>query len=256
MKTKKLVVAAVLAVLGTSAQAQIVSSRSNQVVVTETPVVKEKKPKKPRTFKWNLRAGYSFDSMIGGHDLSGCSGFDASFGISKPFGNNGLFWGVEAGAMTYGACIKDDDASSCLGVDILPRIGIKIPLANEMALSIYGGPYVGYDIDGVYSQTSTTSWDSGYYTDGQGNQYSWSKRNGQVLKIRDFIDVGINLGVELFVSKNLFFDIHVKKGFIRSGYSHVYDSYHDSGNSNRDHDIDDYKDISSLKIVLGIGLQF
>lgn len=234
MKAKKLIAIVVLVAFGASAQAQIVSSRSDQVIVHQ-PV----KVKKPRTFKWNIRAGYSFDNMIGGHDLSGISGFDASFGISKPFSSNGLFWGIEAGAMTYGARMEDSDATSCIGINLTPRIGIKIPFAKDIALNIYGGPYIGFGFDGAREHS--------YKTDAQGYEYY------QSISIYGDFDIGLNLGVELFINKNFFFDFHVKKGFISSGDSYLssYISDNDYWDSNSDE-----KDLFPLKIVLGIGVQF
>ena len=250
MKAKKLIAVVVLIAFGASAQAQIVSSRSDQVIVHQ-PV----KVKKPRTFKWNIRAGYSFDNMIGGHDLSGISGFDASFGISKPFSSNGLFWGIEAGAMTYGARMEDSDATSCIGINITPRIGINLPFAKEMALNIYAGPYVVYDFGAeefrdIYYMYSE-------YTDSPGDWQYRSQDTYQGLHLCDEnIDVGINLGIEFFVSKNFFFNLYMKKGFISLGESVFSDSYYDTGSPSRDYYNYEEKDIFPLKIVLGIGVQF
>lgn len=228
MRAKKLIALALLATIGTTVQAQIVSSQSSQVIVTEqSKPQKQKKPKKPRTFKWNLRLEYSFDSMTGAEDLSGTSGFDTSFGISKAFGNNGMFWGVEAGAMTYGACMNDYHSTRCIVVDIAPRIGIKMPLGEKTALSFYGGPYIG-----VTSGNNDTSGKS---------QDLWFDENA---------DVGLNIGAELFVSNNVFFNLQVKKGLTSAGYSGfgVYDGF--------DWNYDSSKEIYALKIMLGIGFQF
>ena len=253
MRAKKLISIALLAALGISAQAQIVSSRSDQVIVTQQ--IKEKKPKKPRTFKWNLRLGYSFDSMTGGDDLSGASGFDASFGISKPFGNNGMFWGVEAGAMSYGACMDDYDPTRCIGICATPRIGIKFPIGKEASFNLYGGPYIGYRFgEKDYNSLYYSDVD---YTDSEGHYQYRYEYNDQVLEIEDDIDAGINIGVELFVSKNFFFDIHIKKGLTSSGKSGYRGVSYDSGSYYGGYNYsDDYKDISSLKIVLGCGFQF
>ena len=174
---------------------------------------KEEKTKLPKTLKWNFRAGYSFDNMTGDSELSGVSGFDASVGITMPFGYKGLFWGVDVGIMTYGTHCDDGDIS-VFGADIAPKVGITIPLKQKMALNVYGGPYVGYIFDGDWIY--------------------------QRVDLHEDVDVGVNLGVELFVSKKVFFDLHVKKGFMSLGETYYYD----------------YSDISSLKIVLGVGLQF
>lgn len=220
MKTKKLIAIVVLAALGLSAQAQIVSSRSDQVIVTQQVKEKKpKKPKKPRTFNWNLRLGYSLDYMTGGEDLSMTSGFDASFGIFKSIGNNGLFWGVEAGVMSYGACMDNGSPSSCVGINLTPRIGTRLLFIGDNTLNIYGGPYVGYRFD---------------------DKISWG-HNSQYLGITERVDIGVNVGAELFVSKNFFFDLHVKKGLTKSGKTF---------GAGCD------ENVSSLKIVAGIGFQF
>lgn len=223
MKAKKFIVIAVLAAMGTYAQAQIVSSRSNQVIVHE--VEKEPKPKKPRTIKWNIRAGYSYDYMTGGKSLSGVSGFDASLGISKPFDNNRLFWGIEAGVMTYGAKMENVGSVLSWGVDLSPRVGIEIPLSNNLNLDIYFGPYIVY------------------ITDGKGRDYWGSYGYHRELHTHEGIDIGIHLGIELFISRNFFFDIHINKGFMDAGGV-------DLG------DYSSHSNIKSLNFVFGIGYQF
>lgn len=236
MRAKKLFSIALLTAIGTTAQAQIVSSRSDQVIVTQQ--IKEKKPKEPRTIKWNLRLGYSFDSMTGGDDLSGVSGFDASFGISKTFGSNGMFWGIEAGAMTYGACMEDYDPTRCISIGVNPRIGVKFPIGQETSFNLYGGPYISYRF-GAFEYKNLY------------NNLGYSM--GQKLEIGDGIGAGINIGAELFVNKNFFFDFHIKKDLISSDKNII--GYLESGNGYWDYS-EDSKDISSLKIVLGIGFQF
>ena len=223
MKTKKLIAIVVLAALGLSAQAQIVSSRSDQVIVTQQVKEKKpKKPKKPRTFNWNLRLGYSLDNMTGGEGLSMTSGFDASFGISKSIGNNGLFWGVEAGVMSYGAYLKEGDRSaSCVGIALSPRIGMSFPFTGDMTLNIYGGPCIGNRFGDKF--------------------FWWGPGSRQELVITERFDAGVNVGAELLVSKSFFFDLHVKKGFTKAG--EIWG--------------DQYRErVSSLKIVAGIGFQF
>lgn len=249
MRAKKLISIALLTAIATTAQAQIVSSRSDQVIVTQQ--IKEKKPKKPRTIKWNLRLGYSFDSMTGSDDLSGASGFDASFGISKPFGSSSMFWGVEAGAMTYGACMDDHDPTRCLSISVNPRIGVKIPIGQKTSFNLYGGPYISYQFGREYEAT-LYDYDNSYY-DSQRYWHSNYSYRFKRLDIRDGIDAGINVGTELFVSNNFFFDIHIKKGLASPGRVDYYDNkvvddvYESTQNS---------KKISLFKIVLGIGFQF
>lgn len=261
MKAKKLISIVLLAAMGTSAQAQIVTSVTDQVVVIEQPKpIKEKKPKKPRTFKWNIRAGYSFDKMTGADDMSFISGFDGSFGISKPFRNERLFWGVEAGYMTYGAHWKTYN-STCIGhvISLNPRIGIKFPIGQKMSLNLYGGPYIGGriggDADWIWTEDAI-----GYdYTDASGHKHHRKDSREDHLEIDDGIDVGINIGAEFFVTKNIYFDLHFRKGFLSSGergwwqYGSDYDQYLKHWEN---WDNSDAQNISALKIVLGIGVQF
>ena len=233
MKAKKLISIVLLAVLGSSTQAQIVSSIGDQVIVTEQ--VKEKKPKKPRTFKWNIRAGYSFDRMTGGKGLGFTSGFDGSFGISKPFRYERLFWGVEAGYMTYGTSLKNNTKYIKSVISANPRIGIRFPIGQKMSLNLYGGPYLGYRFGGYYA--GATDMDM-YLFD-----YDYAYR----VSGNDGFDLGINIGAEFFVTKNIFFDLHIKKNFFDFGhyvieYDHPYE-------------VDEW-DVSAFKFVLGIGVQF
>ena len=250
MKAKKLIVIVVLAAFGISVQAQIVSSENGQRIVKE-----QGKAKSSRAIKWDIRVGYSFDNMSGGHDLSGTSGFDASCGLSKPFGNSNLFWGIEAGAMTYGLCLKDDERMSCIGFDLTPRVGINIPFTQGISLTVYGGPYIGYKL-GWGEEGKTIYYEQERYTDVQGDTQYRGQQIYQRIEVANGIDVGLNLGIELFVCKNFFFDFHIKKGLTNCGESIYSDNYYDSGAPSRDYAIYDIDSFSALKVVLGIGFQF
>lgn len=259
MRTKKLLFFLLLAAFGTMAQAQIVSSRSDQLVVTEVV--------KPRTLKWNVRAGYSFDTMTGADGIKSASGFDASFGISKPFSSNGLFWGIEVGAMSYNAALEgeannegdDHGPAFTVGFTLAPRIGFKIPIADEMALALYVGPYGAYRLE---ESTTLRNYTSSSYTKAKSTYpyttqtYHTSTSSEKKLKVEDGIDVGLNAGLEFFVSKNFFFNLQVKKSFTETGYLRYESSYSDSGNTSNNRYTSDKKDIYSFKFMVGIGFQF
>jgi len=99
MKAKKLILGVLLVVFGTSAQAQIVSSQSNRVVVTEQGKTVE--PMKQRDSQWYVKAGISMDKLAGsGADTDdkfsdNSVGYDISFGFIKPTKVENMFWGAE-----------------------------------------------------------------------------------------------------------------------------------------------------------------
>ena len=187
MKTK-LITLALLAVFGIPTQAQIVSSQSNQVIVYEKPKEpKIKKPRKPRNFKWNIRAGYSIDIVRGEyHDqylkYDNASGFDVSFGIVKDFNTPNLLWGVDLGVMSHTYDCKWE-GSITIETDLSPYIGYNIAINNNFSVVPYIGPYIGYQIGRHNTDFKAT------------------------------FAYGFNVGAELFVSKGFYFDVHYKHGF-------------------------------------------
>lgn len=179
MRTKKLISVALLAAIGTTAQAQIVSSQSEQVIVTqEVKPEKPKKPKTPRTYKWYFKAGASLDDLIGSQNVGGMTiGYDVSLGILKPTNNEDLLWGLELGVMSMGS----DDLSRKNAINFSPFIGYNIIDNGSLKIAPYIGPYASYTLG---------SW-------GHGHVYRWGG--------------GINVGVGVWLSKSFCFDLHFKR---------------------------------------------
>ena len=176
MKAKKLFVAAVLAVLGTSAQAQIVSSRSNQVVVTETPVVKEKKP-----ILWYGKAGVSYDMNANNQedyrgywdDQDDGLGFEVGIGLKQALGNNGAYWGAEVGFMT--ALTEDPDSGDVKkdpSVYAIPYVGWEFKTTESISIAPYIGPFISYGFENtsIYAGASVglNVWFNNKYAIGAG----------------------------------------------------------------------------------------
>ncbi|MBQ9640206.1 MAG: hypothetical protein IJV06_01370 [Bacteroidaceae bacterium] len=288
---RKFLLLAVLASACVAAQAQDetttgqkIGSQSeivNKKIIVEPP--KPKKPKKPRKFRWNVRAGYSIDQLTGvSNELSSTSGFDAGLGVVFPIGNKGFFLDTEVGAVSFRAKIKEGKGGG-LGVSIhlSPTLGFKFPLAKNLAIAPYIGPYIsfnvvsshhhiypGYNIYRKGNQESSYLSDWDYHESLQQNKEVWAD---------NLLDAGINVGVKFFLSKKFYIDIHCRKGFvnfaeyesetshsiyrkeektgIRAGQPYTYMSdlpteyLPDDGNI-------EYKKLSTLKIVFGLGFQF
>lgn len=218
MRVKELISIALFAALGTSAQAQIVSSQSQQVVVTDT--VKPEKPKMPRSFKWNIKAGFSLDNLNGTDEATWevTPGFDVDFGLL--LNDNGLLYGASMGIMSHGSHMKDvfggyqNATFRSYGIVIDPIIGYSFPITNAVSIAPYVGPFVGYQLKGS-------------------REYDGKEH----FRIGGHFDAGINVGLDCYLNKNLYVDFHYKRSFSSSG--EIW-----------------YKKTYSNKLVLGIGYLF
>ena len=218
MRVKKLISIALFTAIGTTSQAQIVSSQSNQVIVTEQ--VKPKKPKKPRNFQWYLKAGVSIDDLAGAKGVGGSSvGYDASFGFIKPTTTEKLFWGSELGIMSIGCESAYLDVTKQHAISVTPFIGYDIANYGNFKISPYIGPYLSYTLNTFED-----------YYDGNGWIGKDSKLSG-----------GINVGVGFWIGKNFSFDIHFRRALLKN----MKGNYHN----------EDYSAFSQ-KIVLGVGFAF
>ena len=286
---RKFLLLAVLASACVAAQAQDetttgqkIGSQSeivNKKIIVEPP--KPKKPKKPRKFRWNVRAGYSIDQLTGvSNELSSTSGFDAGLGVVFPIGKKGFFLDTEVGAVSFRAKIKEGKGGG-LGVSIhlSPTLGFKFPLAKNLAIAPYIGPYISFNVTNGYDYNSTY-----YHIYRKGNQESssylsdWDYREnfyqGKEVEADNLLDAGINVGVKFFLSKKFYVDIHCRKGFanfggyelstsrsiyrqeektgIRGGQPYTYMSeLPPEYLSNHE-----YTNLRTLKIVFGLGFQF
>ena len=150
MRAKKLIAIAMLAAIGTTAQAQIVSSRSDRVIVTE--VSKPKKPKKPHYLKAYVKAGIGVDMFYETYKSFSQFGYELDLGLKGNIGQQGAFWGTELGCMS-GMKIEDDWKSWYLGLvhsdsnfSLLfnPYAGWNFNIGGTTTLSPSIGPWVSY----------------------------------------------------------------------------------------------------------------
>lgn len=231
MKAKKLILGALLVVFGTSAQAQIVSSQSNRVVVTEQGKTVE--PMKPRDYKWYLKAGVSQDKLAGFEKLTDSSvGYDVSFGFIKPTQKENLFWGAEFGLMSIGGkkvTFKSDninDFKKQTAISLSAYVGYDIASIESVRISPYIGPYLSYTLTKCEENSgSNASGTPIYWVSNENTKFSG----------------GVNVGVGFWISDNFSVDIHFRRALLKNiegyRYSRDYDGY-------------------SQKIVLGLGLAF
>ena len=219
MREKRLISIALLAALGISAQAQIVSSRSDQVIVTQQ--LKEKTPKKPRTFKWNIKAGFSLDNLNGTNDATWAvtPGFDIDFGFLS--NDNGLLTGASIGIMSHGSHMKDmygySDQNATFrsyGLVLDPIIGYSFPITETVNIAPYIGPFIGYQLKGS-------------------REYDGKEH----FSIGGHLDAGINVGLDCYLNESFYIDFHYKRSFTSSGTIWYEKTY-------------------SNKFVLGIGYLF
>lgn len=245
---KKFLLTALIAVMGLSAQAQIVSSRTAMY------------EKAQRTFMWTARAGYSIDMNSGASGVTGGSGFDAGFGFThftnKQHKRSGLFWGFEATAMTNSAKYnKVNSRPFVIGIYGTPRIGYKFLFPNKMAIAPYGGFYVGYMIEGKeyehdyqsYSVPKTTTYKYG----GTYTSYDYYNQTTEYkIKAGECAAYGLHFGVEFFFNDHFFINTHYKFNLNKNGETRDY-SY---GNITTEYNIE--QKFTGSKFTIGVGVMF
>lgn len=175
MKAKKLLLFTMLAALGTSAQAQIVSSQSNQVIVTQE--VKPKKPRKPIIGYAKLGAAYDICSEEGASSSN--IGYEVGLGLKSPIGNEGAFWGIEAGG-TSNRYLNKYEWESSFSLYGTPYVGWQFPNGTEQFFAPFIGPFVCYGTDNL----ANADWRAGLSL---GANYWFSKH----------LAVGVNYKVDL-----------------------------------------------------------
>lgn len=245
---KKFLLTALIAVMGLSAQAQIVSSRTAMY------------QKAQRTFMWTARAGYSIDMNSGASGVTGGSGFDTGFGfthfVNKEHKRSGLFWGFEATAMTNSA--KYDKVNSTpfiFGIYGTPRVGYKFLFPNKMAIAPYGGFYVGYMLEGKESKYDYQSYSVLVPTNTYGKYSSTSYKyyyqtTENKIKAGECVTYGLNFGVEFFFNDHFFVDMHYKFNLNKNGKTNDR-SY---GNITTEYNIE--QEFTGSKFTIGVGVMF
>lgn len=174
---------------------------------------------------WNIKAGLSFDTYNGSsEDLSLTPGYDVSFGTVFPLKTNNFVLGIDASLFSYGTHIKKTDENlTNIAIGITPYIGYEYLVSEKLSLRPYIGPYVSI-VPGDRSIDKASI----FY------------------KIDNEVTYGINLGVEAFLSKNFFIDLHCRKD-VKANCREKIDQ--NDGSQRRE-------ELTALKIVFGLGYQF
>lgn len=206
---KKLLIFAVMAAMGFSAQAQLMRSTTFY-----------EKERVPAT--WYLRAGLSVNNVAGaneftdnreGRSIGSKLGYDIAIGFQKPFQDGGFYWGMEFGLGTRGA--KNERSSETYSlkksfvahdIKLTPLMfGYKYAFSDMVSLDVHLGAFGGFayagkgNVDEKWSSTSGEEENS--------NEHGI----GHALDTR--FDAGIQAGVGVWFSRfNV--DLTYQRGFM------------------------------------------
>ncbi len=171
---KKVLLIALLAVFGISANAQILSSRT----VT--------KPKS--NTMWILRAGMTLNNATDNKGGGSAIGFDATIGFNKPISSSSVYWGMDLGIGTRGCSFKgyDDDALA-YAVRFSPvTFGYKYAFTEDFKLDGHLGAYASYDFAHNDEAEGLDDFDAGVQV---GIGAWWKRFNLDVTYQRGFCDM-------------------------------------------------------------------
>ncbi len=152
-------------------------------------------PKKKRTFKWDVRAGVSLNTMTGGKNITYTYGADVGAGILFPLKNKKIVLGVDACYTVFGAKLDLDKKNDILavGIGLFPYIGAKLQVNNTMQIMPYIGPFAT-----MLAQDLSTD----------------DSRDNKAIKLRvcpDNPPAGAHVGAKLFITSKFYLDIHCIK---------------------------------------------
>lgn len=191
---KKLIIMAVACVMGLSASAQILTSRT----FTE---------RKSTTIRY-IRVGGSFNNVTGDiskdNDALGSKlGYDVAFGFQKNFGQSAAYWGMELGVGTRGYSAEEGDYEESVifhSAKWSPfTFGYKYALNDDIKIDGHLGAFVSYDFAG-----------KGKYK----NEYD--EEDIDFSDLKDYykqIDAGLQVGVGVWY-KRFNLDLTYQRGFI------------------------------------------
>lgn len=157
---KKLLLIAIVALVGVSASAQVKFNRTFASKKSNTT--------------WYLRAGMNTNSS--GLDLSEYNGdyyeynvsskvgYEVAFGFNKGFGKSNVYWGMELGVSSRGFSISEEEDGDVYGdysymghnVKFVPfMIGYKYPITEDFKIDGHLGAFASFDF------ASTEDYDNG-----------------------------------------------------------------------------------------------
>ena len=192
---RNFIVILILSAIAQMSFAQIVSSRSEDIVVTEQ--VKPKKPKTPRNFDFYIKAGVAMEKVTSPIDMSFKVGYDVDFGFMKPMGNDGAYWGMEAGVMSYSYLDGYGYTySKMTAIVASPFVfGWHFKVNDNMTVSPFIAPFADYTIENA----------------------GW--------------DFGLTAGAHLWFNKKVGLGLYVRKGFAETDHGvHMWDFDGNSAN--------------------------
>lgn len=206
---KKLLIFAVMAAMGFSAQAQLMRSTTFY-----------EKERVPAT--WYLRAGMSINNVAGaneftdngeGRSIGSKLGYDIAVGFQKSIKDKGFYWGMEFGLGTRGA--KNERSSETYtmkrsfvahDIKLTPLMfGYKYAFSDVLSLDVHLGAFGGFAYAGKGKEDEKRSSTSGEEEDS--NEYGID----HALDTR--FDAGIQAGVGVWLSRfNV--DLTYQRGFM------------------------------------------
>lgn len=201
---KKVLLIAVLAVFGLSANAQLNLSRTFSSKKSST--------------EWILRAGVNFaglsQSACSDHDTSddfgSKTGYDVAISFQKPLSDFGMFWGMELGLGTRGYSYEHDSKNSSYEESLLAHnvrfspftFGYAYSINDNMKVDAHLGGWVSYDFAG------TQKWEKTYSDETEDGDCSIGDLDGYTE-----IDAGVTFGVGFWYNRfNI--DLSWQRGFI------------------------------------------
>lgn len=145
---KKILFLAAFALVGMSANAQLVTTTSRSIKVEKTP----------SNTIWLIRGGLTF-AGVSGSDLTGSksrTGFNVGVEFQKPI-SDGFYWGAGLGLKSKGCKSNDDDSKvSLTALEIPINVGYKVDLAQDFKLDIHAGGFANLDLFGNAEYTDYT----------------------------------------------------------------------------------------------------
>lgn len=145
---KKLLLSAAVALFAFSANAQIVTSRSESVTRIESP-------KTPSNNYWFLRAGLGFIGSSEIEDSKSKMGYEFELGHAWMLGSEGAHLDLALGFASRGFKSEEDDYKESLTahqVYLAPTFGWKFKVADNIAIDPHVGAFFGYDMGGKLKQ--------------------------------------------------------------------------------------------------------
>ncbi len=187
---KKVLLIAVLAIFGLSANAQLNLNRTFAQKKSNTT--------------WILRAGANFAGMTGdgAEDYGKKTGYDVAFSFQKPLSDFGMFWGMELGVGTRGYSYDENSVEENVlehNVRFSPfTFGYAYSINDDIKVDAHLGAWVSYGFAGE---------DSWKYDDEDEESQNLSDIDSY-----QALDYGMTLGVGIWY-KRLNLDLSWKRGF-------------------------------------------